>query len=578
MTDIESENRLKQCLEATLNIVQTTTGQIKSKKVSESDSLQDAPVAETPADANIYSFTLDHWEENLMSDFKRDVEQIFNEQIPNLNPPCQAYLLDHLNLFNYNDEKKEFTDQLNIGMLDSFVRELQSCLDSIDAYRAAFNANKTEVEKFIEKYPASKDKSGLWGTTLLFSAARNGHLDLVRHLIEIHGCSINAQNQQNILRASGQDYYDTNARAGSTALHGACYYGHLHVVKYLIEHGADYYIKNQAGETAIMHVLLHPNISEYFRELLIFGYSSKSTDFPEEPIAEKENSQIIDCIWEYNPFGDQRWFTFSPPESSKLQQSLILKPDQEFQREICLEVPKGVYGISLMKFLRSGRNLNYADKLAWIRCRGSSFLNFNCYALWQIFLTKHPQALTDSILDMINIPTSYDSRFEIHLRTWYFCNAQTNQQLDKAMKYRRKYVDIKVPFITDDLLTFNLDEFLFVDKKNQITGFLRWIPKMISNNSRHKDQISDVDEYSTMTNIDPIPLTTSRLKQVSKINDYITTENEEELAEHIDDEDYSHEDCSNRNDDHPTDKVDLFEKIFFICMELFRIFRLLIHL
>lgn len=569
MTDIEAENKLKQCLEATLNIVQTTIGQIESKKVSEDDSPLDAPVAEIPADTNIYSFTLDHWEENLMSDFKREVEQILNEQIPNLKPHCQAYLLDHLNLFNYNDDKKEFTDQLNIGMLDSFARELQSCLDSIDAYRAALNGKETEVKKFIEKYPAIKDKSGLWGTTLLYSAARNGHLGLVRDLIENHGCSINAQNQQHILRAlaasgHGEDYYDANARAGSTALHSACYYGRLHVIKYLIEHGADYYIKNQAGETAIMHVDLHPKISEYFRELLIFGYSSKLENFPEEPIAEKENSQIIDCIWEYNPFGEEKWFPFSPPESSKLQQSLILKSDQEFQREICLEVPKGVYGISLMKFLRSGRNLNYADKLAWIRCRGSSFLNFNCYALWQIFLKKHPEALPDSILDMINIPTSYDSRFEIHLSTWYFCNAQTNQQLDKAMKYRRKYVDIKVPFISDDSLTFNLENFSFVDEKNKITGFLRWVPKMISNNSRHKDKISDVDEYATMTNIDPIPLTTSRLKEVSKINDHMPTENEEELAEHMDDEDYSYEDCSNRNDDHPVDKVDFFEKKIFM--------------
>jgi ankyrin repeat protein len=38
---------------------------------------------------------------------------------------------------------------------------------------------------------------------------------------------------------------------GSTLLHAACYRGHLHIVTYLISHGGNYYILNNADETPV---------------------------------------------------------------------------------------------------------------------------------------------------------------------------------------------------------------------------------------------------------------------------------------------------------------------------------------
>ncbi|UJR34537.1 hypothetical protein I4U23_027314 [Adineta vaga] len=484
-TDTVSEQELRKCLEESIQKVQIAINQIKSKKESRNDTL----VTEITSSENIYSFPLNQWEENVMIDFQRDFEKNVIKQITKLENSCRQYFLDVLHQFNYDNEKMEFTEQFNIGMLGIFARELQTRLASIDGYRAAWNGDKQAVDQFLNLYPSVKDKSALWGTTLLYSAARKGHLDLVINLIEHHQCSVNAQNRQHILRAlasSGHSsaYYDSNPRAGSTPLHGACYYNHLNVVKYLIDHDADYYIENQAGEIPFMHAKCHPTILEYFRELLIFGYSSQSDHFPEKPIDDNGDMRII---------------------------------------------VKRVYSICLMKFLRSGRHLNYSENLAWIRCRGSSFVNFSCYALWQIFLIKHPDALADPIVDMINISTSYDSRFEIHLKTWYFCNTQTNEQLDKGMKYHRRYVNIKIPLISDELLTFNLETFAFTDYKNTIQGHLRWIPKMISNNSKNTNEIIDIDEYATMTNIHPIPLTTSRVNYVSEIN-------EEKVVEPLNDE------------------------------------------
>ena len=76
----------------------------------------------------------------------------------------------------------------------------------------------------------------------MYSAAKNGHLDLVVYLIETAKCSVNAQNEQHlgkILSSTKKTLnYDCKAKAASTALHGACFNGHLNIVQYLVEHSA----------------------------------------------------------------------------------------------------------------------------------------------------------------------------------------------------------------------------------------------------------------------------------------------------------------------------------------------------
>ncbi|CAF1368230.1 unnamed protein product [Adineta steineri] len=485
-------------------------------------------------DTNIYTFTLDAHEKTLMEEMKLELENTIEHTLSRLSKLYRTYLLDFLYQHSYDHESREFTNPFNGGILKAFVNDAQQMLASLKAFQAAFNGNESDVKDFLKRFPTMKDRPGLHNTTLLYSAARNNHINLVRYLVLRARCSVNAQNQQHIKRALSKSVRDdpdfvATPSAGSTALHGACFGGLLEMVKFLFEHGADCFLRNHADETPIDNGRTKPDIIKYFTENLILGYSIKTEELPHIPIREEDQDYVVDCVWEYKPFKEQNWFPFSAPESETLQGSLIVKPEQEFKREIHLRVRAGTYAVSLIQFLRSGKDASFTQKIAWIRCRGSSILNFNCYCLWQIMFTKYPQADTEPSLTMLTIPTAYNSNFKVHLDSWYFCDAKTSAHLDHTMKYRRKYIRLVLSHVCQDELTFNLQTFSFKNDNGSVTGCLRWIPKMISNNSRNKNKIIGIDDFQTLANLDPIPLTTARLMKVLQKDDSMSIANDDDL-------------------------------------------------
>ena len=89
----------------------------------------------------------------------------------------------------------------------------------------------------MEANPALKDQlSTTRETTVLYTAARAGHLALVRYLVQVAGCAID--------RANGA------SSNGSTALHGAAFGGHCQVLEFLVGHGATLQ-ENAFGDTAL---------------------------------------------------------------------------------------------------------------------------------------------------------------------------------------------------------------------------------------------------------------------------------------------------------------------------------------
>ncbi|CAF0941208.1 unnamed protein product [Didymodactylos carnosus] len=164
---------------------------------------------------------------------------------------------------------------------------------------------------------------------------------------------------------------------------------------------------------------------------------------------------------------------------------------QQFNTTIYLSVRQGVYNVQLLTFLRGGKNQDpnpsNKDSLAWIRCRGSTSL------------------------DSVTIPSVYESKFQVQLNSWYTCDIKVSDILDQTMNYRRKHVDIDCKHMGK--IKLNLHTFTFANDNRTILGFIRWIPKFIANTPHNQTVIKELDNFRTVNQLNPIPLTTKRLEQ-----------------------------------------------------------------
>jgi hypothetical protein len=70
-----------------------------------------------------------------------------------------------------------------------------------------------------------------------------------------------------MLGHSGESDKKACSKGGHTALHCAAYFGHLNVVKYLIEQGADKKAIDSAGKTLLQLASKHPAIVSFFKEI-----------------------------------------------------------------------------------------------------------------------------------------------------------------------------------------------------------------------------------------------------------------------------------------------------------------------
>jgi len=194
----------------------------------------------------------------------------------------------------------------------------------------------------------------------------------------------------------------------------------------------------------------------------------------------------------------------------------------------------------MLEFVRSGKHEQDPQKnMAWVRCRGSSVMNFDCYSLWQIMLIQHHKVDKNSengpSLKIQHFPAMSDSRFKLQLNNWYSCDTKTSSLLDDSMNYRRKVFSINIPFI-GDRLRVNLQTFEFSNNEKTVFGYIRWIPKFISNTENNDQKLVYIDNYHPIAGIQPIPLTTKRLKRVSQMkktgqqqtNDLANQEDEDE--------------------------------------------------
>eukprot|EP01001_Neometanema_parovale_P001845 NODE_1218_length_1830_cov_91.961336_g1156_i0.p1 GENE.NODE_1218_length_1830_cov_91.961336_g1156_i0~~NODE_1218_length_1830_cov_91.961336_g1156_i0.p1 ORF type:complete len:541 (+),score=82.36 NODE_1218_length_1830_cov_91.961336_g1156_i0:59-1681(+) len=105
-----------------------------------------------------------------------------------------------------------------------------------DVWDAIAKGDLDAVKSWVQSKMGTTDKNFKhpnFGCTMISSAARSGHLPIIKYLVETVGCDVNIPNNGN----------------NSTPLHNASYFGHPDCVGYLLNHRANPHTKNGHGQT-----------------------------------------------------------------------------------------------------------------------------------------------------------------------------------------------------------------------------------------------------------------------------------------------------------------------------------------
>ena len=88
----------------------------------------------------------------------------------------------------------------------------------------------------------------------------------------------------------------------------------------------------------------------------------------------------------------------------ELNETLIVDENKIMKKEIVIDVNRT---FSIVQFLRLK---NEKEKHAWLRCRGSSILNFDSFARWQMIFIQYEsmnqqknQSISMEILDLLKL-------------------------------------------------------------------------------------------------------------------------------------------------------------------------------
>ncbi|KAL9587201.1 MAG: hypothetical protein Q9203_003588 [Teloschistes exilis] len=126
------------------------------------------------------------------------------------------------------------------------TNDIQNLRADVDALAKTQNTSPAKI------ITAIKDPDS--GNTLLHYASANGGIDVLRYLL--HPLAPAATTEPNVHTGSAATTssmglrLDLQNEAGNTPLHWAAMNGHLEVVKLLVESGADLRVQNQAGHDA----------------------------------------------------------------------------------------------------------------------------------------------------------------------------------------------------------------------------------------------------------------------------------------------------------------------------------------
>ena len=150
-----------------------------------------------------------------------------------------------------------------------------------DLYDAARDGDLKRVQVLVVEQGVDKEETGgLYGSTPLYAASRNGHLAVVRYLVE-----------------QGADMEKVNSH-GWTPLIEATFCGHLEVVRYLLEQGAKRDKADTLGWTSL-HWAASKGHLETAKLLMVYGadLNARNNDgrFPID-MGHRNNEEIKQAI------------------------------------------------------------------------------------------------------------------------------------------------------------------------------------------------------------------------------------------------------------------------------------------
>lgn len=439
-------------------------------------------------DLTISLFTTDNREWPLLENLAHLIQNLLDTWLPHLSKPIVLFLKDFFYRFYYDFDCRSFIKPLTASILHLFFRELNGLMLFVKAFRDIFDGRLDGVIQLITHYPIFKDRSGPLLTTMLYTAVKTASIHIVKYLIEKAKCCINAPNRRT---DSNEDALSSTA--GCTALHAAASIGDKGLVAYLIEHGADISVKNQAGQTPIMLGMAHDNLKQYFQDCLISDYSIQrnSMNFQTTVVANGHCSRR-DSIWEYMriDFSStvcQPWHPFPTEIAAQLEHASF-----DFSRidnNVYFTYSTDLYSVDIRTFLLTqifpmGSD---AQNMAWVRCRDGGLLSSDRHPVWQILFVAHYEC--DHIehmqptLEFENLSgiVTREQR-TLHLHQWYFCDTTTNLLMNDAVNCRRKRICTDAVSVGSSL-TFDLSEFTFTNAANNIFGYIRWLPSYSANSS-----------------------------------------------------------------------------------------------
>ncbi len=123
MSTESDEKHLKPCLTDTIELINKCLKQLKSvpdQSEPQTDTKEDNLLENCQLNNNVYTFTLNNQENELLDNLTSEIQTILNQHLPYLSNLCSDYLLDFLHKYQYDREGRKFISSLTISVLHSF--------------------------------------------------------------------------------------------------------------------------------------------------------------------------------------------------------------------------------------------------------------------------------------------------------------------------------------------------------------------------------------------------------------------------------------------------------------------------